>query len=343
MQKHIAGFHADNHMSRNFADIGLDSFGLLTIRAEMEAHLGFEIADDVWTSATTPADLARVLADDGPFPDRESRHMRAGIARDYDIGMPQMADAGLSEIWLLKEAGDLHWRSVAGGLGAKSSALCDQSGNRLYATFTRVRWRSPQPLSGFRENESARLEARMSRFGAGIFLSEQRFSTGSGTIELTMMSAFSRRSNDKSNTALTRGQPQIPGDCSIPQLDEMPAFGIEAQARRKLSLDPPLFETEYELLPIHDINGVGLVYFAAFAAIAEICGARFTASAALSRPSRIMARDICYFSNCDPDDRVLYRLHSERIDGSAGERAASLARRSDGTIMAHMLARKALG
>ena len=60
---------------------------------------------------------------------------------------------GLSESWLLKELGDMHWSMITKGLGSPSSELCDGSGNRLYATFTRITTRSSSARRDRREHE----------------------------------------------------------------------------------------------------------------------------------------------------------------------------------------------
>ena len=50
---------------------------------------------------------------------------------DITIGMPQMNSLGLSENWLLKEAGDRHWQQLAGSLGQHPAQLRDVQGRRV--------------------------------------------------------------------------------------------------------------------------------------------------------------------------------------------------------------------
>jgi len=54
------------------------------------------------------------------------------------LGMPQLALGGLSEIWLLKECGNIHWQILTTIFGKKSSEFCDNSGNRIYPAFRAV-------------------------------------------------------------------------------------------------------------------------------------------------------------------------------------------------------------
>ena len=89
------------------------------------------------------------------------------------------------------------------------------------------------------------------------------------------MSTFSSREDDN-NKALARGEPVLPPDFSIPEQTTMPEFGQVYRKHRRLNWADPIFETEYELNPFYDINGVSLVYFAAYPLISNICELHFT-------------------------------------------------------------------
>src|SRR5215467_6215679 len=92
-----------------------------------------------------------------------SRHIR--------IGMPQMALGCLSENWLLKELGDLHWDRLCHSLRSKSSEITDSAGRRLYATFVRVRVSLERTLAAFTEGDELRLGIQITRFGRSSVLS----------------------------------------------------------------------------------------------------------------------------------------------------------------------------
>lgn len=47
-----------------FARLDIDSFGFVSLRARLEQHLGSEISDDIWLSATCPADLVHMISRD---------------------------------------------------------------------------------------------------------------------------------------------------------------------------------------------------------------------------------------------------------------------------------------
>lgn len=144
------------------------------------------------------------------------------------------------------------------------------------------------------------------------------------------MSSFSQFGKRGDARTLQRGQPDLPAGFPIPALSETPEF---VQGYRNLrASEPPdiLFETEYRLVPQHDINGVGLLYFAAYPTICDICLARYLPDGEIWSP---MARDISYFANSGSDQSITYRLHEIQRDGSCLNVLGSLVR-SDGKTMA---------
>ena len=62
---------------------------------------------------------------------------------------------------------------------------------------------------------------------------------------------------------------------------------LEYRDRRSANPDAAIFDSEYEIVPFHDINGVGLLYFAAYPIISDICSLRYFAGfSALSTVAR---------------------------------------------------------
>jgi len=253
--------------------------------------------------------------------------------------MPQMALGGLSESWLLKEVGDVHWSVITRGLGMKSSRLTDAGGNRLYATFTRVQLSSTAPLAAYAENETIIIDAKTSRYGAGMFFSDAAVQGDGRSAQVRVMSSFSKYGEAGANTSLLKGQPQIPDDCAIPDHADLPQFGHAYRSQRASALAAPLFECQYEIIPPHDINGVGLLYFAAYPMINDICAARY-AGPAFARDFSTQHRDVFYFANSDPDETLIYRIHRWSADDDAVEMEASLSRKSDGVTMAAIVTGK---
>ena len=94
------------------------------------------------------------------------------------------------------------------------------------------------------------------------------------------------------------------------------------------------------MLPVHDINGVGLLYFAAYPMIADLCAARHVGRALLSNHSTT-TRDICYFANAMPDETLVFRLHDWNQTPEQVHYRATLSRKSDDKTMALIACTKA--
>lgn len=317
------------------ADLAIDSFGLIVLRGRIEAALGRPVSDDAWDSIENLNDMLALSAAEAraSSPQTVMRERRR-----FTINMPQMAMQGLSESWLLKELGDMHWSMITRGLGSPSSALRDGNGNRLYATFTRIKYAFGRALGAIGENTSLELLGKIVRFGAGTFVSDIALLHVDVPGEVRLMSNFSTR-GEITNTSLLKSQPTIPPDCTIPDVPP-PGFMLEYRDRRAASVPPALFETEYEIIPFHDINGVGLLYFASYPIISDTCSLRYEANFAARST---ISRDICYFANADPRDTLVFRIHKWEQSGATLNAESSLSRRSDGRLMAYVVTRKSSG
>jgi probable biosynthetic protein (TIGR04098 family) len=338
LEKEIPGFTVDQ-AGLAFWQLGVDSFGMIELRVTIEHALGAAIPDAFWTRLETPAQLLDYA---GERP-RKALEVTAkpSLRRHYSLNMPQMALGGLSESWLFKELGDAHWAMITSGLGAPSSALLDGNGDRLYATFTRLRIQATAPLASFEENAELALEGRICRFGAGMFFSEIALAGAGKGLSASIMSSFTKRGSLTSNSGLLKGQPAIPAGCPIPDVATRPEFGQGYRERRGVALPAALFETPYEIIPYHDINGVGLLYFAAYPIISDICELKYMGRANdWALQASTVARDVFYFANCDAHDRLIYRVHARHDAPSVVDIESSLSRASDGALMAYLVTRK---
>lgn len=338
----------------SLAGLGFDSFALVTMRAEIEARLGTAIDDAQWIEVETPADILKLLPAgltaapaapatpaSPPAPAAASASVATEAAsprrvRQYEIGMPQMVAAGLSEGWLLKELGDLHWEILTRSLGVASRDIADAAGERLYATFTAIRLRLGQPLSAILENDQLTVDMQMSRFGAGMFFSTASLSTNRASGEVSIMSNFSKFEKPGQNDSLIRGQPHLPPGFVVPLLEAAPPIvDVYRGVRSAGAPEPLVFETDYELQPYHDINGVGLLYFAAYPIIHDVCLRRHFGGDDW-REWTTIDRDIFYFANSGAGASIRFRLHSIVDDGDRRTVVATLSRISDGKLMARL-------
>lgn len=319
---------------RPFEEAGVDSFDLIALRTSVEAKVGSKIADARWTELRSISEIVTLLLEHlVTLPSTDHTRTQWQESRQYEINMPQMALGGLSESWLFKELGDMHWKLIAGGLGTSSSNIRDGNGDRLYATFTRFLWKSGDCLAHYKENDPLELAGFLERYGSGIFLGTFRFGT-EGSAQL--MSSFSKRGGN-SNDSLLKGQPTIGDDCPIPEIDARPRFIDEYRERRQIGGDETQFSTRYDLYPFYDINGVGLLYFAAFPGISSYGELKFFNYIGINNKYSISSRDVCYFSNCNADDFINYDVLRYEIDDKKFNIEAMLRRGSDDKKMAHII------
>lgn len=321
-------FPAVRDYSSRFDELGFDSFALIVLRAEIEENEDRQISDEDWVKVECPADLSQYLT---KARSSVNRQVTAATAqRLVPINMPQMAMSGLSESWLFKEVGDIHWAILASSLGVSSRSIVDQAGDRLYATFTRIMYKSNVALAEYCENDNLVLSAAMTRFGAGMFFSSIQGKSESGHFGFEIMSSFSKFGEKSDNISLVKGQPSITANFIIPSVSPIPQFATDYREIRSSAMGDSIFTTVYELVPNHDINGVGLLYFAAYPTIVDICLSRFFAP---KKRWSVIERDCCYFANTDPSDPIRFDL--VQFDDRGGEATATASlTRPDGTRLA---------
>jgi probable biosynthetic protein (TIGR04098 family) len=320
-----------------FDQLGIDSMAMITLRAGLEETFQVVIDDESWTAIDTPADVVRLVAQR----DRCSvgRASPCSERRVYSLNMPQMSLGGLSESWLFREVGDIHWSLITKALRTPSRDLKDGRGNRLYATFTRFQLRSSEAVAAYGENERITIDAQASRYGGGMIFTDAALRGHGRAAQMRIMSSFSTFGDDGTNASLLKGQPDIPLDCPIPAVATLPDFAVEHRARRTAPVTRPIFECEHEINPCQDINGVGLLYFAAYPAIADLCAMRY-AGRALHQEFSTRERDVFYFANSDPDDPLIYRIHRWHADQDRVEAEESISRKSDNVMMAYIVTLK---
>ena len=341
-----------NELNQNFEYLGIESIDLVTARVQIENRLNKRIPDNEWLEFTSIEDIIKFLLKDTS--DQEvsvTKKEITDLEKEYTINMPQMAIEALSESWLFKESGDNHWEMLCKGLETNSYDLRDSLDNRLYATFVRIRLYIPNALSSFTENLHVKMTGNISRFGESMYFSKIQLGADDAFVEADLMTTFSIR-NDSDNKRLTKSQPK-PGNNKIEENDELPLFGNEYRLIKKKQLtnlehqgykfyitDDFVFETSYELSPYHDLNGVGLLYFAAYPIINDICEARFFNDKKDFRWELeyfTAFKDVLYYGNCNLDDSIVYKLnYFEELDNKTIKNVSSLYRKSDNNLMARI-------
>ncbi len=210
------------------------------------------------------------------------------MKRTYSLGMPQMAAGCLSENWLLKELGNLHWERLCESLGTQSQSLVDANGRRLYATFVRVKLDLADNLSAFGEGDKLSLSLNMDRYGNSTILSSVEIASNRTMGIAQLMSTFSFRVQEGENT-LAKSQPSKEYDSSVRSLTETPDFLDEYTAIRRIHGKKKLDDgaERYQINPFTESNGANLLYFASYQGIHDFLADRTNLDAFTK------SRDIC--------------------------------------------------
>lgn len=260
------------------------------------------------------------------------------MKRTVQVGMPQMALGSLSENWLLKELGDLHWESLCSSLGRSSSTLIDSQDRRLYATFVRISIDLDGTLKNFPEGDEITLSADMMRFGRSTVQSNIAIQGGNSAGRATLLTTFSVRAREGSN-ALLKSEP-VGEYREIESASELSSFfteysGIRSEYGRRASRCEPPTDGLYRVNPYTDSNGANLLYFVAYQSMADLLTLRGHPDETDLFTKR---RDIYYFRNSELTDAV-YLEHLART-GTAAEGTVDsqnlLFRASDGQCLAYI-------
>ncbi|MEU4489859.1 beta-ketoacyl synthase N-terminal-like domain-containing protein [Streptomyces purpurascens] len=267
-------------------------------------------------------------------------------ARHVVLGLPTLATGGLSENWLLRESGDLHWSLIGEYFGTSVNKLADADGTRLLPAFVRVRHTASASLASFAELDEGEMSGELTRLDDRRFLSDIRFATGTAHVDVRLLTVFVRRSD---RNWLVPGVPQFPGRLPAcePDADQL-AFLHDFQMRSGRHLDGPGLHTErYELNPVVDVNALGLLYFASYPHINDHGERRYLHSLApggeWATAAATVSRDIVYLANCGAEDTVRYRLDDLRLeDGHRAVLTSTLLREDDNRPLARIETVKAL-
>lgn len=275
--------------------------------------------------------------------------------------MPQMALTGLSESWLMKEIGNCHWQMIGDDLGLKSNEIIDAFGNRLYATFVRITVESNCSLKDFQENDWLDISGSIQQVNSMLYHSAINLTCGDKWIKCLLATSFTSRGNDSDNTKLTKGVPREREDSRINTIATMPEHILEIIKYKKSKIrnmvlshhsfeltEEAIYKQLYQLNPYTDINGVGLLYYAAYPLINDVCELEYFnkhvgSNVHWALRSATISRDIIYLGNCNIADTVCYHLNSyQMLDNGKIALQSTLYRKSDDAPIAKLLTIKHL-
>ncbi len=300
---------------------------------------------------------------------------RTTCKREYSLNIPQLLSGGISENWLLKELGDIHWAMISESLDTRSDTIVDSNGERLYASFVRIQWSANESLFSFKENDKIDIEGELSLYGNKMFFSDDHIVSGNKLISASLMSVFSSRKSGN-NQKLEKGKPLNSETAQLKKHKELPSLAkgfFEAKTflfsgsdekneennRNRLEFynteflmeSEPIYTKLYHVDPYDDINGVGLLYFASYSKISDKCERFYFQEKTLenkeiqnwAESSYCIARDIHYYGNANANEELLYSLEDCKfIDDRKIQLSSSLRRTKDGQLIAKIYTVKQL-
>lgn len=238
---------------------------------------------------------------------------RIEMRSEITAGMAHLSPFGLSEQWLLRDAGDRHWTLIAEAMGQDRAVFADPAGNPIYAAFctTSLELGPVRPRLGDRIEIASSVHAvSASRIGSShVLLCDRRV-----VARVLMISAFVGHDDTGSNRRIVR---RAPGRMPELQLPPEPLSALDTRARaaarvlRSGRTCGPAFRREVPV-PALDFNAVGLLYFPTFSRLAE---------AAVPTGAALRGREIVYVGNIDPGDAIATHRQGDdllmtRADGS---------------------------
>ena len=212
-----------------------------------------------------------------------------------EIGMPLTGRNNLGETPLLKTIGDLRWKHVELFSGLPSKELCDDTGERLYATFfyVEINFEKVGSMASFGENDHLHIVSTIQSSGGGVLdgfhwlLDDSNDGLEVPKNPAELAAAYVRTSNifvkmlDGAQW-LKRSKPCQAGMDLVPSAENPPdsaefcrladrndAFEEVPEGWLKLCEKP--VEVFYDIIPDRDLNGAGLLYFANYPQILDVC------------------------------------------------------------------------
>lgn len=270
--------------------------------------------------------------------------------RQYLVGMPQLSLGSLSENWLLKECGNLHWAGIADANGLAVPEFVDIDGHKLYAAFTALRVRS----AAFRlvkEHSRLLIQSRVARVSPVQHVSKHGIVSENrevGTVEL--ISVFVRRRIKSDNRTVVRGTFKSAAGMARTRA-ELEFSELSRSMRRQdwsryrgflNNRNTILSAYEFTPCPSSDFNGADFLYFAQFQQIIDRACWGWSIGSEDHRP--VMNREIFFYGNLNLGEKVLVTKIGEAIVNGTQELWCQMQRSSDSALIADVfLARSMVG
>ena len=282
---------------------------------------------------------------------------------DTVIHLPQTDATGLSENWLFKHCGELHWDHLCAALGVSgvnSKEMRDDAGNRLYPTFLAIKGRYATPLCKVQMDQHFETSVELNHFGRAFFHSAIAFKNGEARFDLEMLTTFVARYRNGLND-LHQSLPSANLVYNSRPLNTPPPLLKLSQTLRHAEMTDYDFagyhfsssenhldlQVSCEPSPYIDYNGAGLLYFAAYPTIADTLERQLIIRHELMEGAgdwavrtSTVARDVFYYRNLNLGQRLTARLRRFDRMGENIVLHTTLTAESDGAALADIFTAK---
>ncbi|WP_420146123.1 Pnap_2097 family protein [Sphingobium sp.] len=260
--------------------------------------------------------------------------VHSSIACQLRLGMPELCRTGLSETWLVRMCGHLHWQALAQAHGIDQPVFRNSEGARLYPAFRVVRVLDGR-LEEAGENDLLDMVLTLRRTSRAGFDSEVALTVaGRHIATVTIESAFILRAVEGVNLSARRGTVAQP--CLLsPTTTDRPSRPDMVWPE-----GPILSETIIDPTPHEDFNGVGMLYCASFQAMLDRAEWQWFRHSDPLTTTR--SRMIQFLGNIELGDRVQATLHQIERHGDRLTHHIMLRRVSDGTPIAKAVTERAM-
>lgn len=251
--------------------------------------------------------------------------------RDTIIHLPQTDATGLSENWLFKHCGEMHWDHLCAAIGVSgvnSKEMRDDAGNRLYPTFVAIKGRYATPLSTVQMDQHFETTVKLNHYGRAFFHSAIAFKNEEARFDLEMLTTFVARNK----SGLNELHQSLPSANLVynsePFNSPPPILKLSRKLRHAELMEYDLLgyrfslsehdrglQMSFEPSPYIDYNGAGLLYFAAYPTIADTLERQLIGRHQLAETTRdwsvqssTVARDVFYYRNLDLGKKLIATL-----------------------------------
>ncbi|AZL61435.1 hypothetical protein EI545_21000 (plasmid) [Tabrizicola piscis] len=226
------------------------------------------------------------------------------------LGMAECGWHGLSEGWLLRHLGDVHWRQIAEAMGQRAAVFHDATGAPVYAAFCAISERILQPELA-RPGAVLTITSGLQRLSATRLISFHRLAIDATAFaEVMLITAFVRHGHG-GNAQIRRAQPC--GVLDLPAMEPGADNGFAEEATRLYRQEgiPALaLEAEVTPCPTTEFNAAGLLYCANYPALVD--RAEWALCPDLAR-NMLTTRKIVFLGNVDPGEPVRARLSRDPL------------------------------